>query len=71
MLASTVEIKVRYGDFTTRRRQVTLAEPTAEANIIYWHAGRLALQERLFVRPVRLVGLGVSRFSRPLQLSLL
>ena len=58
--AHTVQVKVRYGDFTTLTRQCTLEEPVLEAREIYrlgcWLLGR----ERLVTRPLRLLGLGVS-----------
>ena len=31
----TVQVKVRYGDFTTLTRQITVEEPLTEANDIY------------------------------------
>lgn len=71
--AHTVQVKVRYGDFTTLTRQFTVEEPLAEAKDIYrlgcWLLGR----EKLVSRPLRLLGLGVSHLREPSarQLSLL
>ena len=63
--AHTVQVKVRYGDFTTLTRQFTVEEPLTEAGDIYrlgcWLLGR----ERLVSRPLRLLGLGVSRLREP------
>jgi DNA polymerase-4 len=71
--AHTVQVKVRYGDFTTLSRQITVEEPLTEARDIYrigcWLLGR----ERLVSRPLRLLGLGVSHLHAPIaeQLALL
>jgi DNA polymerase IV len=63
--AHTVQVKVRYGDFTTLTRQITFEEPVAEARDIYrlgcWLLGR----EKLVSRPLRLLGLGVSGLREP------
>ena len=60
LAAYTVQVKVRYGDFTTLTRQLSVEEPLQEAREIYrlgcWLLGR----ERLVNRPLRLIGLGVS-----------
>lgn len=37
--ASTVQVKVRYGDFTTLTRQVSVEEPVTEAREIYRLSG--------------------------------
>ena len=63
--AHTVQVKVRYADFTTLTRQFTVEEPLTEAGDIYrlgcWLLGR----ERLVSRPLRLLGLGVSSLREP------
>lgn len=60
LAAFTVQVKVRYGDFTTLTRQISVEEPIQEAREIYrlgcWLLGR----EKLVRRPLRLIGLGVS-----------
>ncbi len=60
LAAVTVQVKVRYGDFTTLTRQLSVEEPVQEAREIYrlgcWLLGR----EKLVNRPLRLIGLGVS-----------
>ena len=60
LAAGTVQVKVRYGDFTTLTRQLSVEEPLQEAREIYrlgcWLLGR----EKLVNRPLRLIGLGVS-----------
>jgi DNA polymerase-4 len=72
--ARTVQVKVRYGDFTTVSRQVSVESPVTEAREIYrlgcWLLGR----DRLVSRPLRLIGLGVSgledAYQRQLELPL-
>lgn len=60
LAAFTVQVKVRYGNFTTLTRQMSVEEPIQEALEIYrlgcWLLGR----EKLVHRPLRLIGLGVS-----------
>jgi DNA polymerase IV len=60
LAARTVQVKVRYGDFTSLTRQISMEEPLTEAKDIYrlgcWLLGR----EKLVNRPLRLLGLGVS-----------
>jgi DNA polymerase IV len=68
--ARTVDIKLRYGDFTTLTRQATLPEPTDTGPVIYAQA--LALFEGAWDRrPVRLIGVGTSglcQIARQLRL---
>ena len=60
LAAHTIQVKVRYGDFSTLTRQISVEDPMTEAREIYrlgcWLLGR----ERLVNRPLRLLGLGVS-----------
>jgi DNA polymerase-4 len=68
---STVKLKLRWADFTTPTRQITLAQPTDDAAIIYTAARQLF--ERLWTpgRPVRLLGVGVSGLGvQPRQMGL-
>ena len=60
LAASTVQVKVRYGDFTTLTRQITVEEPVSQAREIYRLGCHLLARERLVNRPLRLLGLGVS-----------
>jgi DNA polymerase-4 len=71
--AHTVQVKVRYGDFTTLTRQVTVEDPLTEAGEIYRLGCYLLGRERLVSRPLRLLGLGVSNLREPTarQLTLL
>jgi len=65
--AHTVQVKVRYSDFTTLTRQFSVEEPIAEANDIYRLACFLLGREHLVSRPLRLLGLGVSSLREPTQ----
>jgi DNA polymerase IV len=58
--ARTVQVKIRYGDFTTLTRQFSVEEPLTEAKDIYRLGCFLLARERLVNRPLRLIGLGVS-----------
>ncbi len=61
--AHTVQVKVRYSDFTTLTRQFTVEEPITEARDIYRLACFLLARDRLVTRPLRLLGLGVSALT--------
>jgi DNA polymerase-4 len=63
--AQTVQVKLRYSDFTTLTRQFTVEEPITEASDIYRLACHLLARERLVSRPLRLLGLGVSGLGEP------
>ncbi|MBZ0281417.1 MAG: DNA polymerase IV [Anaerolineae bacterium] len=60
---TTIKLKLRWSDFTTFTRQVTLPHPTHHDNEIYDAA--LALLEKAWQkgRAVRLIGVGVSSFE--------
>ena len=60
MAASTVSVKVRYGDFTTLTRQFSVEEPLEDAATIYRFACWLLARHQLVKRPLRLLGLGLS-----------
>ena len=64
--AHTVQVKVRYSDFTTLTRQVSVEEPLTEAREIYRLGCFLLGRERLVSRPLRLLGLGVSSLREPM-----
>jgi DNA polymerase IV len=69
--AHTVQVKVRYGDFTTLTRQITVEDPLSEADDIYRLGCFLLGRERLVSRPLRLLGLGVASLREPSQRQLL
>jgi DNA polymerase-4 len=60
LAAHTVQVKVRYGDFTTLTRQCSVEEPLSEPREIYRLGCWLLARDRLVSRPLRLLGLGVS-----------
>lgn len=63
--AHTVQVKVRYSDFTTLTRQFSVEEPLTEAGDIYRLGCFLLGREKLVSRPLRLLGLGVSNLREP------
>jgi DNA polymerase-4 len=65
MGAHTVQVKVRYGDFKTLTRQISVEEPLTEAGDIYRLGCVLLGREKLVSRPLRLLGLGVSNLREP------
>ena len=69
--AATIRIKVRWPDFTTLTRQVTLAQATDEDSVIADTAWELFTRIWKPGKPVRLLGVGVSGLGeRPKQLEL-
>ena len=60
LAAHTVQVKVRYGDFTTLTRQISVEEPLTGAREIYRLGCWLLARERLVHRPLRLLGLGAA-----------
>jgi len=71
LAGSTVQIKLRWSDFTTITRQSTLSSPTNLDQEIYETAVTLFRSNWSQGKPVRLIGLGVSNLGPPVhQLSL-
>jgi len=68
--AATVRLKVRWSDFVTVTRQLSVASPTADEAVLWPLALRLLDQVWSAGRPVRLLGFGVSGLEVPAQLSL-
>ena len=60
LAAGTVQVKVRYGDFTTLTRQISVEEPLEDALTIYRFGCWLLARHQLVQRSLRLLGLGVS-----------
>lgn len=58
--ALTIQIKVRYSDFTTLTRQVRMEEPVTSAREIYRLACFLLARDCLVKGPLRLIGIGAS-----------
>ena len=61
LFAHTIQVKVRYGDFTTLSRQTTLPEGIQDASAIYRNACQMLARERLVNQPLRLVGIAASK----------
>ena len=66
LLARTITLKLRYGDFTTITRSTTLPDPT-DSTSLFWRAAKDAMLtwENKSFRPLRLLGLGVSQLQQP------
>jgi DNA polymerase-4 len=64
-MAGTVAIKLRYSDFTTLTRQMTLDTPTHDQETIYGAVQALLARAWQPRRPVRLVGVAARRLSPP------
>jgi DNA polymerase-4 len=60
LAARTVQVKVRYSDFTTLTRQVSVDDPIDDERLIYRFACWLLARHELVKRPLRLLGVGVS-----------
>jgi len=62
-----VTLKVRYGDFETVTRQLTLAEPTANGLLLYRAGLELLARTEAGSRPVRLLGLSAGELEPAAQ----
>jgi DNA polymerase-4 len=67
LAGTTVKIKLRWPDFTTLTRQSSLAQPTDQDDDIAVVALSLLVKVRPAGKPVRLIGVGVSRLGPPMQ----
>lgn len=63
--ALTVQVKVRYSDFTTLTRQIRLDEPVTGAREIYRLSCHLLARHQLVTSPLRLLGIGVTTLTDP------
>ena len=72
LLAQAVQVKIRYKNFQTLTRQITVEDPTQEARAIYRLGCFLLARDKLVQKPLRLLGLGVSGLTEgePRQLKL-
>lgn len=71
LVGKTVKLKIRWSDFTTLTRQVTLPTSTDNEDEIFRTAVRLMKTVRAQNQAVRLIGVGVSGIGSPVrQLSL-
>ncbi len=67
LAGTTVKIKLRWPDFTTLTRQVTLSQPADQDDEIYRLALALLGKVRAKGKAVRLIGVGVSGLGAPLR----
>jgi DNA polymerase-4 len=65
--ALTVQVKVRYSDFTTLTRQIRVEEPVTSERDLYRLACFLLARHQLVTGPLRLLGIGVSTLIAPAQ----
>jgi DNA polymerase-4 len=65
LAGATVKLKIRWPDFTTVTRQVTLPVPTDQGEEIYAAARELLVKVREPGQAVRLLGVGVSGLGKP------
>jgi DNA polymerase-4 len=63
--AHTVQVKVRYSDFTTLTRQIRVEDPVTTSAEIYRLSCHLLARDKLVSGPLRLLGVGVSHFAPP------
>lgn len=63
LAAHTIQVKVRYSDFTTLTRQISTEDPVTDADAIFRLAAHLLKKESLADQCLRLIGLGTSSFS--------
>jgi DNA polymerase-4 len=63
--AFTLQVKVRYGDFTTLTRQISVQDAVSERREIYRLSCYVLAKEKLVQRPLRLIGVGVSGLTEP------
>ena len=61
----TVQLKLRYADFTTLTRRRTLPQPTQDEMMLYEVAGQLLVAEGLEGKRIRLIGVGGSNLVPP------
>lgn len=59
----TIKIKIRYSDFSTITRNVTLAEPTNDDGVVFEGAKTIFLRAFDRKRSIRLLGVGLTQFS--------
>ncbi len=67
LAGTTVKLKLRWPDFTTLTRQLTLSQPTDQDEQIYTTALDLLSKVRAKGKAVRLIGVGVSGLGPPLR----
>jgi DNA polymerase IV len=69
--AHTVQVKVRYANFTTLTRQITVEEPVTDSTDLYRLGCYLLARHKLVTRPLRLLGLGASGLGEAMNRQLI
>jgi len=67
LCGKTVRIKLRWPNFETITRQMTLAQPTNQDSVIYKQAATLFLKEWAPGKKVRLIGVGMAQLEQEFQ----
>jgi DNA polymerase-4 len=67
LAGTTVRLKIRWSDFTTLSRQITLPTPTDQDDVIASTAIKLMRLARDARQAVRLIGVGVSNLQAPVR----
>jgi DNA polymerase IV len=67
LAGKTVKLKIRWPDFTTLTRQITLNDPTDQTQVILKAALELMKSVRKPNQAVRLIGIGVSGLGEPIR----
>lgn len=65
LLGTSIKIKIRWPDFSTITRQITLTAPTNESQIIFDTAWSLFLKNWIKNDPIRLIGIGIKGLQEP------
>jgi len=65
LAARTVQLKLRYADFTTLTRRKTLTVPTQDEMMLYQVGEQLLMAEQIRGRSIRLIGIGGSNLVSP------
>jgi len=61
----TISVKIKYFDFSTHSRSLTLAEPTSDTMEIFQQGWKLLRKTEAGRKPVRLIGISVSNLKIP------
>lgn len=63
LMGLTVHVKIRYFDFKTLTRQISISTPVDQDGIIYDYAKKIFLDHWNQKFPIRLIGVSISRFT--------
>lgn len=62
-MGRTVTLKVKYFDFTSITRSITIPDPVSDADLLLMHAKNLLTRTEAGIHPVRLLGISVSNLD--------